>query len=255
MYQDLSTQLSSTSGDKFDLRTVEEIFGASLREIWYAEDAVLVGGEVDKVTGRIYGLTLPAGGGATARPGFTPSNAALGGKPTIDCAVSGSRYLRNAAVPADFLPSGYPFMFIIGLSRVIPPVNLEGSSATMRRSATSDWDAVFRVTQTELTYYRFYNGVTRRSIRIDADSGAHLQAGHTDATGTSLYFDSRLYTKVAAGNTPLTGPVDTIALGSNGIGTEIDDYSCAVMGICSSPPPRPDLEALTQWARRTYGTA
>lgn len=233
--------------------TPESILGANLIDVWSAADATLVSSEVSTVVGRKYGLALPAPSSGQ-RPGYTASNSNFAGSATVNCARSGNRFLRNAAVPSGFLPVGSrPFAWVIGRITVTP-ASVAGALIAVRVDANYDAD-IRQHPDNSWFSFRFYNGATRFAERSGLNTSPHLFGTHIDAAlGSSLYFDNALFATQAAGTTATASdPVIAIALGANGVGADPVDMETPMWGICKNPPTTLELTALYALAQQRFG--
>jgi hypothetical protein len=232
--------------------SIELILGSNLLDIWYAEDATLVGGDVDTVIGRKYGLAQPAIS-AGQRPTYTASNPNFRGYPTVNTLRTGVKVLLNTAIPAGFLPLGSrPFQWMVARVTANSP-SPEGSLLTLRGDAT--WDLTLRQTTLSVIRLRFFTaGANRLSSKAALGLLPHLMGAHIDPVlGSSLYHDNQLVQTNAIGiaGTPVDPPA-SIGLGCNGSGTEPENVECAVWGVCQNSPTPTELNAFYAFVAAKY---
>jgi hypothetical protein len=230
--------------------SIESILGSNLREIFYSNDAVLTSGEVSSLNGKRLATQITPPSSVT-RPPFRYYDAALHST-AIDCARTG-RYLRNFTLSATVLPAGSrPFVFVIGRLRTAPGAGQAFFAAARRASA--DYDVCIGTPGTGGAFWlRFYNATSKNSYGPTNDLNPHILGSFIDASsGSALWFDGATYNAQATGTASVSAAIDSIAVGANGIGTETEDLTFSVYGVCQNHPTTQELTSLYAYYRTKY---
>lgn len=235
-----------------------DILGSNLAFLWDVSRTDLISfasGEVDSITDAIGGVAISASG-AGARPAYTANNANLAGKPTIDCAISGARILRNLTAGTLAASGTRPFVFLIGRNRTLASTTTEVALYTLR-GTTHDLQARALGNGAGIDVWRsnYFNGANRISDSGDVqNTTGHLFGSHIDGSNSSLFLDGTLLAPNANGGTALGGTGFTIVYVGTNAGNQACDLSWSVFGMCIAAPTALELADLTREARRYYGT-
>lgn len=221
--------------------TLAGLLSPYLAEYWDAAlGYALVSGDVDTWTGQKLGTVLQAPG-ASQRPDFTAQNAALNNRPSVDCAITDTKYIRHAAT--DLLPSGIrPYILMVSRKRTASASTafdfLTAGSAVVRRIATDSTTTFRAVTAGNVSVLD----------RSPLDTLGHVHEFWTDAsTGTHYALDGSAVTN--AGETAATASAATqIRLG---IGS---DESIAWFGVALTTPPSDVRARALAIAQQRWGT-
>lgn len=241
---DLSHDLASGLADELAATSLHGILGANLVDYWRSEDAVLVSGAADSVTGRVGGYTLSAVDVAH-RMVWTPANAALGGHPSLGGTVAGAQRLINSALPNIIAAGNIPFMFAV-------LVFTDFASATEQVPMTmgsAGWTLQPRKSAGNLARgVCFDSGIGQGVVNgpaIANDGQAHLIGALAVNPGVYVWWDNVMYTAFFNANPLSCDNVTEVGIG--GTGQEL-----ALAGVCTTNPTAGELAALYAWLKPQY---
>ena len=232
--------------------TPATILGANLVEYWDSTAGVgLVSGAVDTWTGQKLGIVLSAAA-AGNRPAYGADSTYFLGKSAVQCAISGSKYLRATGL-ALLSAGSRPYIAMIHRLRVVTP-------ATDTRSlslATAGDDSIAKYQVAGTTVRAFVKSAAAYPAIGSAtpDTTSHFSEIWMNAA-TGLHIREDLGTDYA--NAAVTGTLDdgatAVWVGCNRSAAQLTDLSVAAIMVCAAEPTTAQKVALREWSRSTWGT-
>lgn len=214
-------------------RTYRNIAGTLALEMLHCSAGVSVNsGNTASWTGRFLGLVIPAPS-VPKQPPYAADGTIFGGKPVIQIALSGLKYLRATGLAVLFASGTKPWTFAIGRYR-IANASLVSVLVDAGITAVSD-DASIRVGASN----KFEANTTGYSVCVGgtADTARHSFQQWLDGASLNLSIDNGAPTQVGAvGN--ITHSTTTLALGcaAGAADVQVSTTSLALYFACSAKP-------------------
>lgn len=243
---DGSVHVALTSAALSEHASVAGILGANLVDYWLAEDAQLVEGAVQAVTGRIGGYTLSAAD-AAHRPVWTANNANMNGHPSLGGTIADGQRVENTALPAIIPAGSLPFIFSVVsftdfVSGLDQPFAIVGSAAWVMEARKS-YHNLFRA----VLYDSGQGQGVVNGPAVAANQTPHIVGGIATNPGIHIWHDGALSTAYFNAD-PLA--CDNVTRVSMGGACEI-----ALLGVCLAKPSDTELAALYAYVQAEYGVA
>lgn len=214
-------------------RTYRKIAGMLSLEMLHCSAGVAVASAAAiSWTGQILGLVVPAPS-TPKRPPYTSDGTVFAGKPVVQPALSGLKYLRGTGLPQLFATGTRPWTFVIGRFR-IANASLVSILADAGVTAVSD-DASLRVGSTN--HYEANVAGYSTCVGGVADTARHSFQNFLDGAKLNLSIDNGAPTQIAAvGN--ISHNTTTLALGcaAGAADVQVSTTSLALYFACSGIP-------------------
>lgn len=229
-----------------------------LKEFWDSDEGIaLVSGAVNSWTGQKLGIVLSAPA-ASNRPAYGADSTYFRGRDVVQCATTGSKYLRLLDYGSDLWTGGAastPYLLAIGRLRTPSSVDSSRAVALMPASSAEHVYLGHSITTGINRSFVRDSGTTNRNITGDAGSTSVCMWEGWAKDGANVRTNmGTTYTNAGAdGIAADIGGVRRIGVGARGDSYNPTDYSFRFIALCNSKPPDALLREVYAYFRGDSG--